>query len=187
MLFYQGLQSSRKEDALLRHRRNRFIGDALLNVITLFNQGNGDIADGQVHCHPTKMLSSQALRILTDDPVCAARRHRRLCVRAPHNARKKPKMFKKNLFYVLSISSSNFAGTLNFEYYIIFVTIFFFQLLKMRKRNVQILFLTYCDFMQSTYVVIYEQILAFQYNVRQYAGRLNFEYYIIFVTIFFKS
>ena len=59
----------RKRDALLRRRRNRFIGDALLNVITLFNQGNGDIADGQVHCHPTKMLSSQALRILTDDPV----------------------------------------------------------------------------------------------------------------------
>ena len=53
-------------------RRNHFIGDALLNVITLFNQGNGDIADGQVHCHPTKMLSSQALRILTDDPVRAA-------------------------------------------------------------------------------------------------------------------
>ena len=50
-------------------RRNHFIGDALLNVITLFNQGNGDIADGQVHCLPTKMLSSQALRILTDDLV----------------------------------------------------------------------------------------------------------------------
>ena len=98
-----GVYNCRKRDALLRRRRNRFIGDALLNVITLFNQGNGDIADGQVHCHPTKMLSSQALRILTDDPVCAARRHRRLCVRAPHNVRKTPKVFKKtNLMSLVS-------------------------------------------------------------------------------------
>ncbi len=56
-----------------RQRRNHFIVEDAQREskcnYPLPSRCNGDVADGQVHCASTKMLSSQALRILTDDPI----------------------------------------------------------------------------------------------------------------------